>query len=95
MTGLSENIQMEKKMAARKNAEKEQTFEEALGELEAIVAEMEQGEPTLVELTEKYSRGVMLVDKCQQELDRAEKMIDMMVKSDGSLVETDMTTLRA
>ena len=37
----------------------------------------------------------MLVDKCQQELDRAEKMIDMMVKSDGSLVETDMTTLRA
>ena len=86
---------MEKKMAARKNAEKEQTFEEALGELEAIVAEMEQGEPTLVELTEKYSRGVMLVDKCQQELDRAEKMIDMMVKSDGSLVETDMTTLRA
>ena len=95
MTGLSDNIQMEKKMAARKTAEKEQTFEEALGELEAIVAEMEQGEPTLVELTEKYSRGVMLVDKCQQELDRAEKMIDMMVKSDGSLVETDMTTLRA
>lgn len=95
MTGLSENIQMEKKMAARKTTEKEQTFEEALGELEAIVAEMEQGEPTLVELTEKYSRGVMLVDKCQQELDRAEKMIDMMVKSDGSLVETDMTTLRA
>lgn len=94
MTGLSENIQMEKKMAARKTTEKEQTFEEALGELEAIVAEMEQGEPTLVELTEKYSRGVMLVDKCQQELDRAEKMIDMMVKSDGSLVETDMTTLR-
>ena len=86
---------MEKKMAARKTTEKEQTFEEALGELEAIVAEMEQGEPTLVELTEKYSRGVMLVDKCQQELDRAEKMIDMMVKSDGSLVETDMTTLRA
>lgn len=82
-------------MAARKTTEKEQTFEEALGELEAIVAEMEQGEPTLVELTEKYSRGVMLVDKCQQELDRAEKMIDMMVKSDGSLVETDMTTLRA
>ena len=95
MTGLSENIQMEKKMAARKTTEKEQTFEEAIGELEAIVAEMEQGEPTLVELTEKYSRGVMLVDKCQQELDRAEKMIDMMVKSDGSLVETDMTTLRA
>lgn len=82
-------------MAARKTTEKEQTFEEAIGELEAIVAEMEQGEPTLVELTEKYSRGVMLVDKCQQELDRAEKMIDMMVKSDGSLVETDMTTLRA
>lgn len=82
-------------MAARKTTEKEQTFEEAIGELEAIVAEMEQGEPTLVELTEKYCRGVMLVDKCQQELDRAEKMIDMMVKSDGSLVETDMTTLRA
>ena len=95
MTGLSENIEREKKRAARKPTGTEQTFEEALGELEAIVAEMEQGEPTLVELTEKYSRGVMLVDKCQQELDRAEKMIDMMVKSDGSLVETDMTTLRA
>lgn len=82
-------------MAARKTAAKEQSFEEALGELEAIVAEMEQGEPTLAELTEKYSRGVMLIEKCQQELDRAEKMIDVMVQPDGSLAETDMTSLRA
>lgn len=59
------------------------------------MAEMEQGEPTLAELTEKYSRGVMLIEKCQQDLDRAEKMIDLMVKPDGSLAETDMTTLRA
>lgn len=82
-------------MAARKIAAKEQSFEEALGELESIVAEMEQGEPTLAELTQKYSRGVMLIEKCQQDLDRAEKMIDLMVKPDGSLAETDMTTLRA
>lgn len=82
-------------MAARKTAAKEQSFEEALGELEAIVAEMEQGEPTLAELTEKYSRGVMLIEKCQQELDRAETMIDVMVQPDGSLAETDMTSLRA
>lgn len=81
-------------MAARKIVAKEQSFEEALGELELIVAEMEQGEPTLAELTEKYSRGVMLIEKCQQDLDRAEKMIDLMVKPDGSLAETDMTTLR-
>lgn len=82
-------------MAARKTAAKEQSFEEALGELEAIVAEMEQGEPTLAELTEKYSRGVMLIEKCQQELDRAETMIDVMVQPDGSLAETNMTSLRA
>lgn len=82
-------------MATGKIVAQEQSFEEALGELEGIVAEMEQGELALAELTEKYSRGVMLIAKCQKDLERAEKMIDMMVNPDGSLAETDLTTLRA
>ena len=39
---------------------REASFEESLAELEAIVADMEKGEPDLAKLMESYSRGVRL-----------------------------------
>ncbi len=69
-------------MAARKETEsaKEASFEASLAELEAIVAQMENGEPSLADLMENYSRGIRLSQKCMKALERAEKAMDLLVK---------------
>lgn len=69
-------------MAARKEKEsvKEASFEESLAELEAIVAQMENGEPSLADLMENYSWGIRLSQKCMKALERAEKAMDLLVK---------------
>ena len=67
-------------MAARKEATKEASFEESLAELEAIVEQMESGEPSLADLMENYSRGIRLSQKCMKSLERAEKAMDLLVK---------------
>ena len=69
-------------MAARKETEsaKEASFEESLAELEAIVAQMENGEPSLADLMENYSRGIRLSQKCMKAVERAEKAMDLLVK---------------
>ena len=66
---------------------KEPTFEESLGELEAIVASMETGDMPLAELTESYSRGVKLSQKCLAELSTAEKAMDVWLKTDDGQIE--------
>lgn len=67
-------------MAARKEAAKEASFEESLAELEKIVEQMETGEPSLADLMENYSRGILLSQKCMKALERAEKAMDLLVK---------------
>ena len=67
-------------MVARKEAAKEASFEESLAELEAIVEQMESGEPSLADLMENYSRGIRLSQKCMKSLERAEKAMDLLVK---------------
>ena len=69
-------------MAARKETTgaKEASFEESLAELEAIVEQMESGEPSLADLMENYSRGIRLSQKCMKALERAEKTMDLLVK---------------
>ena len=69
-------------MAVRKETTgtKEASFEESLAELEAIVAQMETGEPSLADLMENYSRGIRLSQKCMKALERAEKAMDLLVK---------------
>ena len=67
-------------MAARKEAVKEASFEESLAELEAIVEQMETGEPSLADLMENYSRGIRLSEKCMKSLERAQKAMDLLVK---------------
>ena len=69
-------------MVARKETTgaKEASFEESLAELEAIVAQMENGEPSLAALMENYSRGIRLSQKCMKAWERAEKAMDLLVK---------------
>lgn len=55
-------------------------FENSLTELEQIVAEMESGDLPLARALELFERGVQLSRYCQQQLDEAERKVEMLVK---------------
>ena len=57
---------------------KEQTFESALAELEAIVARMESGDLLLEQSLEDYKRGSELVKFCQAQLTAAQQQVQIL-----------------
>jgi len=60
-------------------------FEDALGELEKIVASLEGGEQSLEQSLEQFERGVSLARFCQQSLSDAEQKVKILLnESDGS-----------
>ena len=65
----------------------ELSFEEALASLEGIVEAMEQGNLSLKELMEHYAQGVQLSKQCMQELEQAEKSMDILVKEENNEVQ--------
>ena len=76
---------------ARKNPTPPRSFEEALTELEQILAEIEGGELGLEESLVKYERGNFLIQHCRGVLGAAEKQIELLSKSaDGSLASAPM-----
>src|SRR5687768_9027802 len=76
---------------AKRNQTPPKTFEEALAELEQILAEIEGGELGLEESLVKYERGNFLIHHCRGVLNTAEKQIELLSKSaDGGLVITPM-----
>lgn len=54
---------------------KPQTFETALNDLEALIAEMERGDLPLEASLAAYQRGGELLRFCQTQLDAAEQQI--------------------
>lgn len=52
------------------------SFEQALGELEEIVASLEQGDVALEESIAKYERGERLREHCQKLLGAAEAKVE-------------------
>ena len=73
---------------ARKNQSTPKNFEEALAELEAILADIEGGEVPLEESLVKYERGQFLVHHCRAVLAQAEKQIDQLSKGpDGEALQ--------
>lgn len=60
------------------NSAPAQSFESALGELEAIVATMETGQMPLQQALESYKRGVALLHECQETLSAAEQQISIL-----------------
>lgn len=65
------------------NSEKpKQTFEQALEELEKIVAQVEQGEIGLEESIDKYEQGMKLIKHCRAILSQAEKRIETINQQD-------------
>ena len=72
---------------------KEMAFEEALGALEQIVAEIETGELSLADLMAKYSEGIKLSDVCMTSLKRAEETMDLLVKETADGVSEEKLEL--
>ncbi len=60
---------------ARKSAEQAASFEQALAELESIVAAMERDDLPLESALASYQRGVELLRHCQGTLAAAEQKI--------------------
>lgn len=74
---------------ARKNQPAPKNFEEALAELEAILADIEGGEVPLEESLVKYERGQFLVQHCRSVLAQAEKQIEQLSKGpDGESLQS-------
>jgi exodeoxyribonuclease VII small subunit len=67
---------------AKRKAESEPTFEEALNELEELVREMEEGSLDLDKALARFERGIVLSRICAQKLDQAEKKIDVLICSE-------------
>ena len=74
---------------ARKNQVAPKTFEDALEELERILADIEAGEVPLEESLLKYERGQFLIQHSRSVLSPAEKQIEMRSKSPDREHRTD------
>ena len=66
------------------------SFEQALGELEAIVGQLESGNVKLEESIAQYERGEKLKARCEALLKTAEARIEKItLKADGSPTGTE------
>ena len=73
-------------MTTKRNLTPPKSFEEGLGELEKILADIEGGQLTLEDSLVKYDRGNFLIQYCRTVLESAEKQIELLSKSpDGGL----------
>jgi len=71
---------------ARKAQPPPKSFEDALRELEQIVAQIESGQVGLEDSLVKYERGNYLIQHCRGVLSAAEQQIELLSKAtDGSL----------
>ena len=64
-------------------------YEQALNELEKVVATLESGSAPLDESIDLYTLGSMLKNHCQKKLNAAEEKISIVIqKNSGSSLET-------
>jgi exodeoxyribonuclease VII small subunit len=61
-----------------KQKESQQSFETALKELEAIVAQMESGQLSLEQSLQSYQRGSELLQFCQKSLSEIEQQVRLL-----------------
>jgi len=65
-------------MTKSPKSDQPQSFEDALSELEKIVATMESGKLTLEQSLEAHRRGVELAQYCQSVLARAQQQVKIL-----------------
>lgn len=64
-------------------ADKKQTFETSLKELEKIVRRLEEGDSSLEESLKLFEDGVKLSRECQERLNQAERRIEVLLKDEN------------
>ncbi|MEM9445927.1 MAG: exodeoxyribonuclease VII small subunit [Verrucomicrobiota bacterium] len=69
-----------------KKAAKEIAFEQAMGQLEKIVEEMENGELPLDQIINKYEDGMELLSICRDKLEYAGKRIELLTREKSGKV---------
>ena len=68
-------------------AEKKQSFENSLKELEKIVGRLEEGDASLEDSLKLFEDGVKLSRECQERLNQAERRIEVLMKDeDGNAI---------
>jgi exodeoxyribonuclease VII small subunit len=72
-------------MPENKTESKTPDFEQALAELEALVARLERGDLPLDEALKTFERGVELTRHCQGSLKAAQQRVDILLKRNGQL----------
>lgn len=61
----------------------EMSFEEALTALEGVVDKLEDGELPLEQALTEFERGVALSRRCGEELDAADRRIEILIEQNG------------
>ncbi len=81
---------MSKKPAAIPKSTK---FEDALGELETLIEQLEAGDQSLEESLVQFERGMLLSQFCQKSLSDAEKKVQILIadkeSEDDALADFD------
>jgi exodeoxyribonuclease VII small subunit len=54
------------------------TFEKSIAQLEAIVAQLENGELSLEDSLKQFEKGIILARKCEETLAHAEQKIEIL-----------------
>ena len=70
-------------MAKAKQQTPPKSFEDALAELEQILADIEGGQVPLEQSLVMYERGQFLIQHCRTVLSRAEKQIEVLSKTES------------
>ena len=80
---------MAKRKSASEDSEPAPSFEESLGELQAIVSELEEGEIGLEASLARFERGIRLLRTCYSILESAEAKVELLTRvQDGEPVVT-------
>ncbi len=69
-------------------ARKKEKFEEALQKLEAIVAQMEEGDLPLEQTLKAFEEGVRLARFCASKLDEAERKVEKLMRDQAGKLQT-------
>lgn len=72
-----------KKADSTSEPQDEMSFEEALEALEGVVDKLEDGELPLEQALTEFERGVALSRRCGEELDSADRRIEILIEQSG------------
>ena len=68
---------------------KKNNFERTLAEIEAIVAEIEEGDMSLEDLVPKFKKASILIRECRAMLEKVEQQIEVIEKEADIKVKDD------